>query len=54
MTDAADSGLGEQLLDDHFRLFVSTSAEAMTSNMPLRIAGRADPCRRPPGAARVS
>jgi len=27
------------LLDDHFRLLVSTFAEAMTSNMPLRIAG---------------
>src|SRR5712691_2336466 len=37
MTDAADSGLGQQLLNDHFRLFVFALAELMMSNMPLRI-----------------
>src|SRR5829696_6502719 len=37
MTAAVDSGLGKQLLDDHFRLFVFALAEMMMSNMPLRI-----------------
>ena len=37
MTDAADSGLCQQLLKNHFRLLVFTLAELMMSNMPLRI-----------------
>ena len=37
MTDAADSGLGQQLLNDPFRLFVFALAEMMMANMPLRI-----------------
>src|SRR5437870_9366143 len=37
MTDAADSGLGQQLLNDPFRLFVFTLAEMMMANAPLRI-----------------
>ena len=37
MTDAAVSGLFEQLLKDHLRLFVFALAELMMSDMPLRI-----------------
>jgi hypothetical protein len=37
MTDAADSGLGQQLLNNHLRLFVFALAELMMSNMPPRI-----------------
>ena len=35
--DAADSGLGQQSLNNHFRLFVFALAELMMANMPLRI-----------------
>src|SRR5437870_11642589 len=37
MTDAADSGPGQQLLNDPFRLFVFALAEMMMANAPLRI-----------------
>src|SRR5436309_2214234 len=37
MTDAADSGLGQQLLNDPFRLLVFALAEMMLANAPLRI-----------------
>src|SRR6266498_5484404 len=37
MSDAADSSLGQQLLNNHFRLFVFALAELMMSNMPLRV-----------------
>src|SRR5215212_11023226 len=37
ITYAANSGLGQQLLDNHFRLLVFAFAEVMMSNMPLRI-----------------
>src|SRR5260370_32212093 len=37
MADAAASGLGQQLLNDLFRLFVFALAELMMSNTPLRI-----------------
>src|SRR5260370_9284730 len=37
MTDAVDSGLGQQLLNYQFRLFVFALAELMMSNTPLRI-----------------
>jgi hypothetical protein len=37
MTEAPDSGLGQQLLNNHFRLFVFALAELMMSNIPLRI-----------------
>ncbi len=37
ITDAADSRLGQQLLNNHFRLFVFALAEVMMSNTPLRI-----------------
>src|SRR6266536_1014693 len=37
MTDAADSGLGQQLLNNHFGLFVVALAELMMSNVPLRV-----------------
>src|SRR5437763_11598440 len=37
MTDATDSGLGQQLLNDHFRLFVFALAEMMMSNLSPRI-----------------
>src|SRR6266436_5728913 len=37
MTDAAGSGLGQQLLNDSFRLFVFTFAELMMPDAPLRI-----------------
>src|SRR5260370_6179987 len=39
MADAAASGLGQQLLNDLFRLFVFALAELMMSNTPLRIDG---------------
>ncbi len=35
--DAADAGLGQQLLQNHFRLFVGALAEVMRAKMPLRI-----------------
>src|SRR5262249_3753679 len=35
--DALDSGFGQQLLNNHFRLFVVALAELMMSNLPLRI-----------------
>src|SRR3984893_13218388 len=37
ITDAAEPGLGQQLLDNSFRLFVSALTELMVSNPPLRI-----------------
>ena len=37
VADVADSGLGQQLLNNPFRLFVFALAELMMSNMPLRI-----------------
>src|ERR1700694_5816464 len=37
ITDAAEPGLGQHLLDDSFRLFVSALTELMVSNPPLRI-----------------
>src|SRR6266496_2104484 len=37
MTDPADSGLGQQLLNDHFGLFVFALAELMMSNLSLRV-----------------
>src|SRR5215211_5788196 len=37
MTEAADPGIGQQLLNNHFRLFVFALAELMMSDMPLRI-----------------
>src|SRR4029453_9926535 len=37
MIDVADSGLGQQLLNNPFRLFVFTLAEMMMANAPLRI-----------------
>src|SRR5438093_7261188 len=37
MTDAADSGPGQQLLNDLFGLFVFALAEMMMANAPLRI-----------------
>src|SRR5262249_7924982 len=37
MTDLAAPGFGQQLLQNHFRLFVVTLAELMISNMPLGI-----------------
>src|SRR5260370_8195301 len=37
MSDAADSGLGLQLLKNHFRLFVSALPEVITPNCPLPI-----------------
>src|SRR5215471_5412340 len=37
LTDSANSGLGQQLLNNHLRLFVFALAEVMMSNMPLRI-----------------
>src|SRR4030095_13066022 len=37
VTDAADSGLSQQLLNDPFRLFVIALAELMMPNAPLRI-----------------
>src|SRR5437660_12808500 len=37
MTAAAGSGLGEQLLNDPFRLFVFALAELMMANFPPRI-----------------
>src|SRR5215213_5927405 len=37
MSAAVDSGLGQQLLNSHLRLFVFALAEMMMSNMPLRI-----------------
>src|SRR5215212_2768185 len=46
MIAAIDSGLGQQLLNCHLRLFVFTLAEMMMSNMPLHIdeiEGRAIP-----------
>ena len=33
--DLADSGLGQQFLNDHFRLLVCTLATMMLSNTPL-------------------
>src|SRR6266576_5589480 len=36
-TDAADPGLGQQLLNNPFRLFVFALPELMMSNMPLGI-----------------
>src|SRR5437016_6001799 len=37
MADTAVSGLGQQLLDDHFRPFVITLAELMMSDASLRV-----------------
>src|SRR6266851_9408037 len=37
MSEAADAGLGQQLLKNHFRLFVGALAELMIANTPLRI-----------------
>src|SRR6266496_1395330 len=37
VTDAAVSGLGQQLLNDSFRLFVIALAKLMMANAPLRI-----------------
>jgi hypothetical protein len=37
LTTAADSGLGQQLLNDPFRLFVFALAELVMSNAPLRV-----------------
>ncbi|HEX9110625.1 MAG TPA: hypothetical protein VF845_04050 [Terriglobales bacterium] len=37
MTGAAGSGLGQQLLNNPFRLFVFALAELMMSDPPLRI-----------------
>src|SRR2546422_4613467 len=37
MTDAGDSGLGQQLLYNPFRLIVFPLAEVLMSDMPLRI-----------------
>src|SRR4051812_10624420 len=44
-TDAGGSGLAQQLLDDHFRLFVGTFAKIVMTNTPLRI----DEIERRPG-----
>ena len=37
MTDAAAAGLGEQALNDHFRLFVCALAEVVMPDVPLGI-----------------
>src|SRR5262249_24872269 len=37
LTDAVDSGCGQQSLKNHFGLFVLALAELMMANMPLRI-----------------
>src|SRR5438309_5831659 len=37
MSDAADSGLSQQLLNNHFRLLVFALAELVMSNTPPRV-----------------
>jgi hypothetical protein len=37
MTCAGGSGLGQQLLDDHFRLLVFAFAEVVMPDVPLRV-----------------